>query len=59
MQRIAAFIVLGVFIVTGIMCGMGTIGLADYKLLSFVLSMSYFICNGSALVISLKKITRA
>ena len=57
--RIAAFIVLGVFIVTGIMCGMGTIGLADYKLLSFVLSMLYFICNGSALVISLRKITRA
>ena len=57
--RIIAFIILGLFILTGIFCGEGIIGLTNYKVLAFVLSLIYFACNGTALVISLRKTTRA
>ena len=57
--RIGAFLILGVFLVCGILCGMGKVDLEMYKILSLVLSLAYFGCNGTALVISLKKTTIA
>ncbi len=57
--KAAAFVILGVFVICGILCGMGRLGLEFYKILSLVLSLAYFGCNGTALVISLKKTTIA
>ena len=57
--KAAAFVILGVFVVCGILCGMGRLDLEFYKILSLVLSLAYFGCNGTALVISLKKTTIA
>ena len=57
--KIAAFVILGVFLICGILCGMGRVDLEIYKILSLILSLAYFGCNGTALVISLKKTTIA
>lgn len=52
--RIAAFVLLGIFIVTGILCGAGHIPQELYKNVSLLTTLTYFICNGTALVLSLK-----
>lgn len=57
--RVIAFIVLGMFIISGVLCGRGTVSLSSFKIISFVLSLLYFLCNGTSLIISLRKITRA
>ncbi|MDO5549194.1 MAG: hypothetical protein Q4F79_12020 [Eubacteriales bacterium] len=44
------FVGLAVFVVCGILCGMNVFPLASYKILSLVLSLLYFICNGTAMV---------
>lgn len=57
--KAVAFVILGVFLICGILCGMGIVDLEIYKTLSLILSLAYFGCNGTALVISLKKTTIA
>ena len=57
--KIASFVILGVFLICGILCGMGNVDLEVYKTLSLILSLAYFGCNGTALVISLRKTTIA
>lgn len=57
--RVVAFIVLAAFVGSGIVCALGGLGLEAFKALSIVLSLGYFVCNGAALVISLKKTTKS
>lgn len=57
--RITALVILGIFVAGGILCGTGRLELEVYKILSLILSLAYFICNGTALVISLRKTTIA
>ena len=44
---------------SGIVCALGGLGLEAFQALSIVLSLGYFVCNGAALVISLKKTTKS
>lgn len=44
------FVGLAVFVVCGILCGMNVFPLESYKILSLGLSLLYFICNGTAMV---------
>ena len=55
--RVIAFGVLAGFVVSGILCAQGVLTLAVFKSLSIVLSLGYFVCNGAALIISLRKTT--
>lgn len=55
--RVIAFGVLSGFVVSGILCAQGVLTLAVFKSLSIVLSLVYFVCNGAALIISLRKTT--
>lgn len=52
--RIASFVSLAVFVISGILCGMGNFALESYKVLSLVLSLLYFACNGTAMVMIYK-----
>lgn len=52
--RLAGIILLGIFILGGILCGMGQIGLETYKTASLLLSILYFICNGISMVMIYK-----
>ena len=57
--RFAAYGLLGVFLIGGILCGAGSLDLAVYKTLSLICSLAHFICNGAALVISLRRMNKA
>lgn len=52
--KLAGFIILGCFIIGGILCGMGHLSLETYKLASLLLSILYFICNGISMVMIYK-----
>ena len=56
--RFIAYGLLTVFLIGGILCGMGRLNLAAYKTISLICSLSYFICNGAALVISLRRMNK-
>lgn len=48
--RILGFAGLAVFLIFGILCGAGNFPLENYKILSLILSLLYFVCNGTAMV---------
>lgn len=52
--RVAGFACLGIFVICGIVCGMGRMNLDTYKTVSLVSTLLHFVCNGIAMAMTYK-----